>query len=546
MSKTFRWLCFLVALILFSILAAYALQCLVIIPSFVALEHDEAVKDLTRCFDAIAGEAQSLDQLCADWAIWDDTYQFAQDRNEPYLESNVEWESLESNSAINLLIFCRVNGEIIWGGAFDSSRGGIIEVEEFSAEAFSAGHYLLAHDSVESKMLGVVLTSHGPMLISSRPILKSDEGGPIKAVIIMGRFLSDQAVKALADQTRVPFQVKSVRGVPLSPEEDQALTRLANQRFIVDEVNSDELQGYGVLVDLKGNPALLVETTFLREIMKRGKATARVVSWSVAASLVLFIVFIVLWYAIRLQESNRHAARVEMLVEERSAELRQSKERMTLALEGANLGTWDWNIQTGAMTLNERCAQMLGYTLDEMKPHMSVWEDLVHPDDQAKVVQALDAHLEGRTNAYETEHRLKHKSGKWIWIQDKGRVLEKDAEGNPLRACGTQHDITNRKKADEVLRKSAEELERRVEARTAELTKANKALQKEIEERLRAEKALLESLERFETVMNSLDTPVHVIDFETYEILFINRCARDLWGDCTEKICWQTLQSNQP
>ena len=135
-------------------------------------------------------------------------------------------------------------------------------------------------------------------------------------------------------------------------------------------------------------------------------------------------------------------------------ELREREERLKLALYGADLGAWDWNVQSGHVAFDERWAEMLGYKLDEIEPHVNTWEKLVHPDDMAKVMGALNVHLEGKTAYYESEHRARHKSGEWIWILDKGRVIERDAQGLPLRVCGTHLDITGRKRAEEALRES--------------------------------------------------------------------------------------------
>lgn len=133
-------------------------------------------------------------------------------------------------------------------------------------------------------------------------------------------------------------------------------------------------------------------------------------------------------------------------------QLQQSEERFQLALKGADLGTWDSNIQTGSVVVNKRWAQMLGYELEEIAQDTGSWEKLVHPDDMPIVNEKWNAHLEGRTSFYEAEMRMKSKSGRWIWIADRGKVFEWDKAGNPLRALGTHLDITERKAAEEKYR----------------------------------------------------------------------------------------------
>lgn len=134
------------------------------------------------------------------------------------------------------------------------------------------------------------------------------------------------------------------------------------------------------------------------------------------------------------------------------AALRASEESLDLALRGADLGLWDWNIQTGEVTFNVRWAGMLGYKLEEIEPHVDSWSRLVHPEDMPGTKEALQRHLDGETPAYGTTHRLRHKDGSWRWILDRGKVVERDSQGRPLRAAGTHMDITESRAAQERLR----------------------------------------------------------------------------------------------
>lgn len=136
--------------------------------------------------------------------------------------------------------------------------------------------------------------------------------------------------------------------------------------------------------------------------------------------------------------------------------LRASEEQHKLVLEGAGLGAWDWHVASGRVDFNARWAAMLGYSVDEVEPHLRGWEKLVHPDDLPVAMAALNAHLSGRNSSYQAEVRLRHKDGHWVWVLDSGRVIEWDAAGQPVRACGTHLDITDRRRAEQALRTSAE------------------------------------------------------------------------------------------
>jgi PAS domain S-box-containing protein len=138
--------------------------------------------------------------------------------------------------------------------------------------------------------------------------------------------------------------------------------------------------------------------------------------------------------------------------------LRIAQERLELALRGADLGVWDWNVPTGQVTYDERWVQMLGYAACELEPGYRTWETRVHPDDLPRVKGILQAHLDGHTPFYEVEHRLRTKTGEWKWILARGQVVVRDGRGAPLRCTGTHLDLTDRKRAEEAVRQHQEQL----------------------------------------------------------------------------------------
>ncbi len=139
--------------------------------------------------------------------------------------------------------------------------------------------------------------------------------------------------------------------------------------------------------------------------------------------------------------------------------LHERQQQLAMALEAGQLGFWDWNVQTGAVSFGGRWAELLGYGLDEIEPHVGAWERLRHPDERARVARAMDDHLAGRTGFYECEHRLRHKDGSWRWVLDRGQVVDRSSDGTPLRALGTLADITTRKQAEAALHAKTQQLE---------------------------------------------------------------------------------------
>jgi PAS domain S-box-containing protein len=141
------------------------------------------------------------------------------------------------------------------------------------------------------------------------------------------------------------------------------------------------------------------------------------------------------------------------------AALNESRERLELALRGAGFGTWDWHIETGDTVFDENAASLLGYSLAEIRPHISTLEELTHTDDLPRVKRLLEAHLAGESATYEAEYRLKTRTGDWIWVVSRGRVVERDDDDRPRRATGTLLDITDRKESEAARAKLQERMQ---------------------------------------------------------------------------------------
>ncbi len=138
--------------------------------------------------------------------------------------------------------------------------------------------------------------------------------------------------------------------------------------------------------------------------------------------------------------------------------VRESQERLAFALEGAGLGSWEWYPQEDRLACDDGWARLCGYTLDEVEQTVAFWEGMLHPDDREEAVRRLMDHINGLSPAYESEQRRRSKTGEWVWVLDRGRVLVRDEQGRALRASGVVMDITPRKESEEAVRLSRERL----------------------------------------------------------------------------------------
>ncbi len=146
------------------------------------------------------------------------------------------------------------------------------------------------------------------------------------------------------------------------------------------------------------------------------------------------------------------------------------QKRLQGVIEGTSAGTWEWNIPENQVILNDRWAQIMGFTLEELQPlDTNVWRQRVHPDDLEEAEKGLEQHFAGTTDVFTHEFRIKHKQGHWVWVQSHGRVVSRKPDGAPLMMYGIHIDITERKAAEVALNSRKNELEALVDQRTAEL-----------------------------------------------------------------------------
>lgn len=144
--------------------------------------------------------------------------------------------------------------------------------------------------------------------------------------------------------------------------------------------------------------------------------------------------------------------------------LRRSEQNLRLALECANGWTWDWDISSDIVTCSEGCRETLGLGEGPMEFTRELWQDVMHPEDQPEFLRRLQEHLDGKTDVFEAEYRNRKADGEYLWLVNRGRVVERDPAGKPVRLVGMAMDITERKVALQRVRRGEQRLRESMEA----------------------------------------------------------------------------------
>ncbi|HPQ67961.1 MAG TPA: PAS domain S-box protein [bacterium] len=134
--------------------------------------------------------------------------------------------------------------------------------------------------------------------------------------------------------------------------------------------------------------------------------------------------------------------------------LRSTNENLSMIQKGGRFGSWDWNLESDSITLNNHWGELLNYSDEELEHIENPWSSLIHPDDLPEVRRKIDRHLAGMKQFFSSEHRMKTGDGAWKWVAVQGRIVDWDKYGEPLRMAGMQLDIDDRKRLEERVRDS--------------------------------------------------------------------------------------------
>jgi signal transduction histidine kinase/ActR/RegA family two-component response regulator len=327
----------------------YFISSRIILSSVANAEVELTKRDIRRVQDAIAQELITMQTEAYDYARWDATYIFMKKPNPDYISEN--WSNLNLGSLhLNLSVLVDPSNQIVYNKSFDWQNS---KASPFPSTLIQTGRLdtRLAHyftQSNNSDNVGILMLPEGPLLAASSQILTSQDEGPSRGMLLIGRYLNAAEVKRLANLTQVTFALHPVKDVTSLPELQTAYTFLLAHpnTFFIQPLNSHQLVGYALIHDVYSTPALILQVTASREIYQQGLLSLRYLEFSLlivglVAGLAICILLQRLVQAMMVERDRQQLAllneQLEQQVKQRTAELQEQAEILRTSKELAEV-----------------------------------------------------------------------------------------------------------------------------------------------------------------------------------------------------------------
>lgn len=250
---------------------AYAATRGFLLHNYVALERESCTRDVRRVLSALADDLEGLSTFAYDYAVWNETYRFMADGNAAYVASNLA-EGTFRSAGISFMVYVSPDGRVMLSKGYDSQKRQWAPVSADLVASLSADSPLVKHAASTSVVGGVVLLPDGPVLTVSRPILTSDEKGPSRGALVLGRHFGAARVRQLAARTHLTFTIRQSND-PKLPDDFRRAVRALNAAapIFIDVMASNRIAGYTWIPDVYGKPALMVRVDEDRSLYRQGR-----------------------------------------------------------------------------------------------------------------------------------------------------------------------------------------------------------------------------------------------------------------------------------
>ena len=275
----------------------FAVSQAVFMRSFQSLENTNTNQAVEQVTSVISDRINSLNTLNHDWAAWDDTYNFVQHPmdNMNYVQVNPT-DTTFASAGLNYIFIVDNAGYLVYGKAFNLQENKQVPIpDNLVQELFNST--LLYHSTVDDSISGVILLPEGPLLVSSQPIITSQGQGPIMGTIIMAQYIDSAVTDTLSKTARLPVNVVAVDDKNMPADYKIALSSISiNAPVFIRALNQKSIEGFTLLNDIFGKPALIVRTAIPRDIYAKGTSTMRYLL--VILVLTAVVLSVLLYYAL--------------------------------------------------------------------------------------------------------------------------------------------------------------------------------------------------------------------------------------------------------
>ncbi len=275
-----KTLAILAATFLSSFLLLHAVSQYVLLQSFKELEIHTARHCLTRIGKELAAGLEVLDTLNRGWAWWDDAYAFVAHPTPGFLAANLGDETF-AGMQVDMVGFFAPDGTLVSLNLYDSRQGKQVKVPAAVLEVLKKNQSLVRHADPKGVHKGIVVFPQGPMLFVSRPILTSNQQGPVRGAVVFCRFLDAGEIERIAQGEEVFLKVATLAEAKESPQQLEVIKKMqaSGEKMAISANGAKSMTGAMLVDDLFGKPALLMEVTLQRSVYERGQRAISVLGW---------------------------------------------------------------------------------------------------------------------------------------------------------------------------------------------------------------------------------------------------------------------------
>ena len=262
----------------------YTISSQFLLESYKEIETTSVERNLLRVAGALTNESASLNIKLRDWAQWDDTYHFMEDRNQEYIVSNLADETL-INLEINLMTFITANGEVIFSKQVDLIEGVVVPHEATTREVFE--HISQADGSPALEGSGIITIEEQLLLFEALPIIYSDGSGVPNGTLIFARFLDNEKITHISELTQLQVDLLPYALIH-RPESKMIKDQLSATSQAIIPTSNSTIEGYFTLNDIEDEPVGLVRVTNTRDIFLQGVTTVNAFTFITIGSILIF------------------------------------------------------------------------------------------------------------------------------------------------------------------------------------------------------------------------------------------------------------------